>query len=152
MSRDGGRIVVATNRRARHDYEIVDTFEAGMVLTGSEVKSLRAKQLALKDAYADIIDGELWLVKARIAPYSYAREGGHDPDRNRKLLVHKRELARLIGTLAEQGLTLVPLQVYFVRGMAKVELALAKGRRRHDKRRDLRDREHRREMERGRRR
>lgn len=143
--------VIATNRKVRHDYEVLDTFEAGIVLTGSEVKSLRAKQLTLKDSYADIVRGELWLVNAHIAPYSYAREGGHDPERHRKLLVHRHELQRLVGKLAEQGLTLVPTQVYFSDGIAKVELALAKGRRRHDKRRELRDKEDRREMRRMRR-
>ncbi|MBT8196996.1 MAG: SsrA-binding protein SmpB [Acidimicrobiia bacterium] len=142
------RQVVATNRKARHDYEIIDTFEAGIVLTGSEVKSLRDKQLTLKDAYADIVRGELWLMNAHIAPYSYAREGGHDPERHRKLLVHRSELERLVGKLAEQGLTLIPTQVYFSDGLAKVELALAKGRKRHDKRRQLRDKEDRREMRR----
>lgn len=146
-----GRKVVATNRRARHNYDIVDTFEAGIVLRGSEVKSLRAGQVQLKDAYATIRRGELWLENAHIAPYSFASEGGHDPERPRKLLLHRREIDRLIGKVNEQGLTLIPLQVYFTSGKAKVELALAKGRRTHDKRRKLVEREQRREMDRAKR-
>ena len=143
-----GRKVVATNRRARHNYDIVDIFEAGIVLRGSEVKSLRAGQVQLKDAYATIRNGELWLENAHIAPYSFASGGGHDPERPRKLLLHRREIDRLIGKVNEQGLTLIPLQVYFTSGKAKVELALAKGRRTYDKRRKLAEREQRREMDR----
>jgi SsrA-binding protein len=146
-----GRRVVATNRRARHNYDIVDTFEAGLVLRGSEVKSLRAGQVQLKDAYATIRHGELWLENAHIAPYSFAADGGHDPERARKLLLHRREIDRLIGRVNEQGLTLVPLQVYFIEGRAKVELALAKGRRTHDKRRKIIEREQEREMQRAKR-
>lgn len=143
-----GRKVVATNRRARHNYDIVDIFEAGIVLRGSEVKSLRAGQVQLKDAYATIRDGELWLENAHIAPYSFASGGGHDPERPRKLLLHRREIDRLIGKVNEQGLTLIPLQVYFTSGKAKIELALAKGRRTYDKRRKLAEREQKREMDR----
>jgi SsrA-binding protein len=143
-----GRKVVATNRRARHNYDIVDIFEAGIVLRGSEVKSLRAGQVQLKDAYATIRNGELWLENTHIAPYSFASGGGHDPERPRKLLLHRREIDRLIGKVNEQGLTLIPLQVYFTSGKAKVELALAKGRRTYDKRRKLAEREQRREMDR----
>ena len=144
------RRVVATNRRARHNYEILDTFEAGMVLRGSEVKSLRAGQVQLKDAYATINRGEMWLENAHIAPYSYATGGGHDPERVRKLLLHRREIDRLTGKINEQGLTLVPLQIYFVHGLAKVEIALAKGRHTFDKRRKLIDRQQKREMDRAR--
>jgi len=143
-----GRKVVATNRRARHNYDIVDIFEAGIVLRGSEVKSLRAGQVQLKDAYATIRNGELWLENAHIAPYSFASGGGHDPERPRKLLLHRREIDRLIGKVNEQGLTLIPLQVYFTSGKAKIELALAKGRRTYDKRRKLAEREQKREMDR----
>jgi SsrA-binding protein len=125
--------VVATNRRARHDYAIVDTYEAGLVLLGSEVKSLREGHIQLKDSYATIEDGEAYLIGAHIAPYGYARDGGHEPERPRKLLLHKREIGRLAGTLAEKGLTLIPLQVYFKDGKAKVELAVAKGKRTVDK-------------------
>jgi SsrA-binding protein len=145
-----GRKVVATNRRARHNYEILDTFEAGMVLRGSEVKSLRAGQVQLKDAYATINRGELWLENAHIAPYSYATSGGHDPERARKLLLHRREIDRLTGKINEQGLTLVPLQIYFVHGLAKIEIALAKGRHTYDKRKKLVDRQQKREMDRAR--
>ncbi len=149
MSDESGRIkVVTTNRNARRNYEVVDTFEAGLVLLGSEVKSVRAGQMELKDSYGDIRKGEAYLVNAHIAPYDYAHEGGHDPERMRKLLLHRRQIDRLSGALAEKGLTLVPLRVYFKDGNAKVELALAKGKRTVDKRRSLRDREHQREMER----
>jgi SsrA-binding protein len=140
--------VVASNRRARHDYEILDTFECGIVLVGSEVKSLRAGQAQLKDAYASIRGTELWLDHLHIAPYRFAREGGHDPERSRKLLLHRREIERLIGKVNEGGLTLIPLSVYFSHGLAKVELALARGRRRYDKRQKIRERTERREMDR----
>lgn len=146
-----GRKVVATNRKARHDFEILDTFECGIVLRGSEVKSLRDAQVQLKDAYADIRDGEVWLERAHIAPYSFALGGGHDPERPRKLLLHRREIDRLVGKVNELGLTLVPLQIYFQEGKAKVELALAKGRRSYDKRQRIRERMERREMDRAKR-
>ena len=145
-----GHKVVATNRRARHNYDILDTFEAGMVLTGSEVKSLRAGQVQLKDAYGVLQGGELWLENAHIAPYSFALEGGHAPERKRKLLLHRREIDRLTGKINEQGLTLVPLQIYFVNGRAKIEIALAKGRHTYDKRRKLVERQQKREMDRAR--
>jgi SsrA-binding protein len=140
--------VVASNRRARRDYEIVDTIEAGLVLEGSEVKSLRAGNANLKDAFALLRGRELWLQNAHIAPYQFAREGGHEPERSRKLLLHRREIDRLAGIMAEKGLTLVPLSLYFRDGRAKVELALAKGRRSYDKRQAIRDREERRDMDR----
>lgn len=144
--------VVATNRRARHDYEIVDEWEAGLVLTGSEVKSLREGKANLKDSFGHLRDGELWLVGAYIAPYGYARDGGHDPERSRKLLLHRHELDRLTGSVAEKGLTLVPLRLYFKDGRAKVQIGLGKGKRTVDKRADLRKKEHDREMQRARRR
>ena len=147
-----GRKVVATNRKARHDFEIIDTFECGIILRGSEVKSLRDAQVQLKDAYADIRDGEVWLERVHIAPYGFAAGGGHEPERPRKLLLHRREIDRLIGKVNEVGLTLVPLQIYFKDGKAKVELALAKGRRSYDKRQKIRERMERREMERAKRR
>ncbi len=145
-----GRKVVATNRKARYNYEILDTFEAGIVLRGSEVKSLRDAQVQLKDSYASIRGGEVWLENAHIAPYSFAAEGGHDPERPRKLLLHRREIDRLFGRIKEEGLTLVPLQVYFVDGKAKVELGLGKGKRTRDKRRDIVARQQKREMDRAR--
>ncbi len=146
-----GQKVVARNRKARHDYEILDTFECGIVLRGSEVKSLRNSQVELKDSYADIRDGEVWLERAHIAPYGFSPGGGHDPERPRKLLLHRREIDRLIGKINEVGLTLIPLQVYFVKGKAKVEIALAKGRRTYDKRQRIRERMEKREMDRAKR-
>lgn len=142
------RKIVTTNRRARHDYDIIDTYEAGLVLEGSEVKSLREGKANLKDAFAHVKDGEAWLVGMYIAPYSFARGGGHDPERTRKLLLHRREIDQIAGKLAERGLTLVPLAVYFREGKAKVELGLAKGRRTVDKRRAIKEREQKREMDR----
>lgn len=138
--------VVATNRRARRNYSVLDTYEAGLVLLGSEVKSLREGKMELKDSYAHVQRGEAWLVGAHIAPYDFAHEGGHDPERERKLLLHRRQIDRIAGSLAEKGLTLVPLQVYFKDGKAKIELGLAKGKATVDKRRSLRDKEHQREM------
>lgn len=140
---------VATNRRAHHDFEILETFEAGLVLEGSEVKSLRDGKANLKDAFAQVKAGEVWLVGMYVAPYSFSRGGGHDPERTRKLLMQRREIDRMAGKLAEQGLTLVPLRLYFREGRAKVEIGLARGRRTVDKRQAIREREQRREMERG---
>lgn len=148
-SEDSGRIkVVATNRKARRNYSIIDTFEAGMALVGSEVKSLRDGRIDLKDSFAHIDGGEVFLSGCYIGPYEFARDGGHDPERHRKLLMHRREIDRVSGQLAEKGLTLVPLQVYFKDGKAKVELGLAKGRSTVDKRQSLKDREHKKEIER----
>jgi len=140
--------VVTVNRRARHDYEILETFEAGLELRGSEVKSLRAGQANLKDSYVQIRDGEAWLIGAHIAPYSFARAGGHDPERSRKLLLHRREIDRIAGKMAERGLTVVPLRIYFDHGLAKLEIGLARGKAQYDKRRALREKEQKREMER----
>ncbi len=131
----GTRQLVASNRRARHDYEILDTVECGLVLQGSEVKSLRAGRIALQDAYARIDDGELWLFGLHVPPYAQANGfGAHDPDRRRKLLVHRRQIDEWAGRAKQQSLTMVPLSIYFKDGLAKVELALAKGRRQYDKR------------------
>jgi SsrA-binding protein len=145
-----GRKVVATNRQARFNYEILDAFEAGIALRGSEVKSLRAGHVQLKDSYADIRNGEVWLVNAHISPYSFAENGGHDPERQRKLLLHRREIDRLFGRIREEGLTLVPILIYFTDGKAKVELGLGKGKRRHDKRQTIVERQQQREMARAR--
>jgi SsrA-binding protein len=139
--------LIAENRRARHEYQLLERFEAGIVLQGSEVKSLRNGSVQLKDAYAEVRDGELWLRNMHIAPYAPARDN-HDPERPRKLLLHRREIERLIGKTAERGLTIVPTRVYFSGPRAKVELALAKGKDVHDKRRSIKDREQKREMER----
>lgn len=139
---------IATNRRARHNYNIVDTVEAGMVLRGSEVKSLREGRANLKDGYGLIKDGEAWLIGVHIAPYSFSRDGGHQPERSRKLLMHKREIERLGAQMAEKGYALVPLRMYFRDGKAKVELGLGKGKARYDKRETLKRKQADREMER----
>jgi SsrA-binding protein len=144
----GGDRAVATNRRARHDFDILETFEAGIVLTGPEVKSLRAGRAALADAFARVHEDEVWLEGLHIPPYEPAAVRGYQPTRPRKLLLHRDQIARLVGKTAEQGLTLVPLKVYFTRGLAKVEVGLARGRRRYEKRQSIAEREHRREMER----
>ncbi len=149
--RSTGRKVVASNRRARRNFDILDTYECGITLTGSEVKSLRAGQVQLKDAYGDIRGNEIWLRNLHIAPYVFARDGGHDPERPRKLLLRRREINRLIGKVNEVGLTLVPLSIYFTHGLAKVELALARGRNTYDKRQAIKEREMQREMDRARR-
>ena len=138
---------IATNRQASFRFNLLDKFEAGIVLQGSEVKSLREGGVQLKDAYAEVRDGEVWLRNMHIAPYKPAREN-HEPDRPRKLLLHRREIERLIGQTAEKGQTLVPTRVYFKGSRAKVELALAKGKEKGDKRRDIADREAKRQMER----
>lgn len=151
MARSGeaGRVkVVASNRRARRNYTVVETVEAGLALLGSEVKSLRGGRLDLKDSYGAVRSGEVYLIGAYLAPYEYARDGGHDPERERKLLLHRREIDRIAGQIAEKGLTLVPLQVYFKDGKAKVELGLAKGKTTYDKRESIKERDHEREMDR----
>jgi SsrA-binding protein len=141
--------VVATNRRARFDYEIVDTWEAGIVLMGPEVKSLRDGRANLGDAFATVDRGEAWLEKLHISPYEPAtRANPADPQRRRKLLLHRREIDRLDGRIHEKGLTLIPLSVYFLHGRAKVELALARGKHRYDKRETIRRREQDRETRR----
>lgn len=140
--------VVASNRRARRNYTVVETMEAGLALLGSEVKSLREGRMDLKDSYAVVKGGEAFLVGAYIAPYEFARDGGHESERERKLLLHRREIDRIGGQIAEKGLTLVPLQVYFKEGRAKVELGLAKGKTTYDKRESIKERDHDREMER----
>jgi SsrA-binding protein len=138
--------VVATNRKARHEYLIEDTFEAGMVLTGSEIKSIRAGQVNLRDGYATIRNGEVWLLNAHIAPYHQASYENHEPRRERKLLMHRREINRLVGKLQEKGLTLVPLQIYLKNSRAKIELGVARGKKLHDKRDSMRERDDRRQM------
>ena len=140
--------VVASNRRARHDYEILDQVEAGVVLEGSEVKSLRDGKAQLKDSFAHIRDGEVFLVGVFIAPYTFSRGGGHEPERTRKLLLNRREIARLGARVAEQGLTLIPLDLHFRAGKVKVNLGLARGKNTIDKRDTLKERDQKREMER----
>ena len=143
-----GERPIATNRRARHEYEILETVEAGLVLRGTEVKSLRDGMVNFKDSYASIRNGEGWLLGCHINPYSQGTDANHDPERDRKLLLHKKEVARLGGKISEKGLTLVPLRLYFKGGRAKVEIGLARGKKLHDKRSALREREVRREMDR----
>jgi SsrA-binding protein len=140
--------IVAENRKARHDFLIVDQYEAGLVLTGTEVQSLRMGRANLKDSYAKVKDGEVWLYQVHISPYPFAYYNNHEALRVRKLLLHKREIARLYAKANEQGYTLVPLKLYFKAGKAKVTLALAKGKREFDKRQSIRDREQKREMDR----
>ena len=139
---------VATNRQAAFRYHLLEKWECGIQLQGSEVKSLRAGAVQLKDAYAELRDGEVWLQNMHIAPYKPAAADNHDPERPRKLLMHRREIERLVGKTAEKGLTLVPTRVYFKGPRAKVEIALARGKDVKDKRRSLKEREQKREIER----
>ena len=136
-NRGSGRKIIAQNRKARHDYAIVDTFEAGVVLTGTEVKSLRLGRASLVDGFATIDDGEIFLRNVHIPVYEQGSWTNHEPRRTRKLLLHRGEILRLIGKTKESGLTLVPLSLYFFNGKVKVELALAKGKKAYDKRQDL---------------
>ena len=140
--------LIAENRKARHEYHLLERHEAGLVLEGSEVKSLRAGQAELKRSFADIRDGELWLVGSHIAPYAQAGDRNHDPDRDRKLLLHRNEISSLIGKVQERGFTLVPTRLYFKNGRAKVEIALARGKDVRDKRRDISKRDAQRQIER----
>jgi SsrA-binding protein len=145
----GGTKLIASNRRARFDYDVLDSVEAGIVLTGSEVKSLRLGHVQLADAYAHEVAGELWLEGVHIAPYRFATDSGaHDPDRRRKLLLHRDEIDRLQAQVAQGRLTLVPLRLYFRDGRAKVELALGRGRRKRDQRQVLAERDSQREIDR----
>jgi SsrA-binding protein len=139
---------VATNRRASHTYELIERFECGIELVGSEVKSLREGKSQIGDAYAAIEDGEVWLRNAHIPPYDPASTANHDPERPRKLLLHRYEIDRLVGRMDRKGLTLVPTRIYFKGPRAKVELALARGKEGRDKRRDIADRESKRRIER----
>jgi len=147
MAGNGAEKLIVENRRARHEYNLLDRVEAGLALAGSEVKSLRQGHAILQRAYAEARDGELWLVGLHIPPYEQASQP-HDPDRDRKLLLHRREIDRLSSQVAEKGLTLVPTRLYFKNGRAKVELALARGKEGRDKRRDIADRESKRRIER----
>jgi len=140
--------ILSDNRRASHNYFLLERFEAGMALTGTEVKSARDGKIQLMDSYAEVRGREAWLVNAHISHYSHGNRENHDPVRDRKLLLHRREIARLLGRAVERGLTIIPLRVYLERGYAKVELALARGRRQWDKRRAIAEREARREEER----
>ena len=140
--------LIVDNRRARHDYHLLERVEAGLVLTGTEVKSLRDGRASLQQAYADVRNGEAWLVGAHISVYDQGNLANHDPDRDRKLLLHRRELDSLYGKVREKGLTLVPTRLYFKNGRAKVELALARGKEQRDKRSDIAKRDADRQIER----
>lgn len=139
---------VALNRKARHEFSIVETFEAGLVLTGTEIKSVRAGKVNISNAYARIEKGEAWLIGADIAPFEQGNRYNHDPKRSRKLLLHRREIDELLGRAQQKGQTIVPLRLYLSRGKAKVELGLARGKQLHDRRRDIADRESKRDIER----
>lgn len=140
--------IISTNRKARHDYFILDTYEAGIVLHGSEIKSIRAGQISIKQAYVRVDGEEAWLIDAHIAPYDQAGHFNHDPRRPRKLLLHKKEIYRLWDAIRQKGVTVIPLRVYLINGLAKVEIAVAKGKRQYDKRRTIRKRDTEREIER----
>lgn len=148
MAKSTGTKLITDNRRARHDYHLLERVEAGIALTGTEVKSLRAGHVVLQRAFADLRDGELYLVGAHIEEYAQGNLQNHDPDRDRKLLLHRREIDSLLGKVRERGLTLVPTRMYFKDGKVKVEIALAKGKESRDKRRDIAERDARRQMER----
>lgn len=148
MKKDGSdRLVAATNRQARHLYEITDVFEGGLVLTGSEVKSLRTGQANMRDAYVRIANGEAFLINCHISPYERGGYANHEPLRTRKVLLHKDQIVRLAGQTAQKGMTLVPLSIYFKKGRAKIEVGLAKGKKVHDKREAIRERTAKREVE-----
>ena len=141
MAKEKGRKLVASNRKARHDYFIEDVFEAGLVLVGTEVKSLRAGRASLVDGYASVNDGEAWLEGVHIPEYTAGTWTNHEPRRRRKLLLHAHEIARLATSTRENGLTIVPLALYFLDGRAKVEIAVARGKKNYDKRQTLRERQ-----------
>ena len=139
--REAARRVIAENRKARHDYHVLDTFEAGVALLGTEVKAIREGRVNLRDSYARVQDGEVWMMNVHISPYSHRGSAEHQEMRQRKLLLHRHEIRKMVGKVAEKGLTLVPLELYFKKGRVKVLLALAKGKQAHDKRETLRRRE-----------
>lgn len=140
--------VIVTNRKALYDYQIQDKYEAGITLLGTEVKSLRDGRANLKDSYAIIKDGEVFLLNCHISPYSHGNLQNHDPLRTRKLLLHKKEIEKLQGKITQQGLTLIPLKIYFKNGRAKVEIGIAKGKRQYEKRDSIKEKEAKREIER----
>lgn len=148
MAKERGRKLIAQNRKARHDWSVLDTYEAGIALTGTEVKSLRQGRASLVDAFATVDEGEVWLRNLHIPEYTEGTWTNHEPRRSRKLLLHRDEITRLVGKVKESGLSLVPLSMYFSDGKAKVELALSKGKKAHDKRHDLAKRDAEREIQR----
>ena len=148
MAKAKGEKLISDNRRARHDYHLLDRYEAGLVLTGTEVKALREGKATLQQAYAEVRDGEAWLVNAEIATYDQGNRANHEPTRPRKLLLHRKEIDRLYGQVREKGLTLVPTRLYFKDGRVKVELALARGKDVRDKRRTIAERDAQRQIDR----
>jgi SsrA-binding protein len=140
-AREAARRVIAENRKARHDYHVLDTWEAGLALLGTEVKAIREGRVNLRDSYARVDDGEVWMMNVHISPYSHRGYADHAEKRQRKLLLHEHEIRKLVGRTTEKGLTLVPLELYFKKGRVKVLLALAKGKQAHDKRETIRRRE-----------
>ena len=148
MSDNDGYKVLSDNRKARFLYDILETYEAGLQLMGTEVKSIRAGKVNLQDGYALIRNGEAWLINVHISPYTSSQYFNHDPRRTRKLLLHRQEIRKLIGKVEQQGLTLVPLKLYLKRGLVKISIGLAKGKKLHDKREDLKRRQDQREIQR----
>ncbi len=148
MVKNANHKVVSTNRKARHEYEILDTYEAGLVLTGSEIKSIRAGHVNIREGYIQPRDGELWLLNTHIASYDQAGIFGHDPLRPRKLLLHRKEIERITSRVQEKGLTIIPTVLYLSHGLAKLEIALARGKKQYDKRETLRERTSQRQIER----
>jgi SsrA-binding protein len=144
----GGIKVIAENRKARHDYFVEERYEAGIILTGTEIKSIRAARVNLKDSYAEIVNGEVWLNQMHISPYEQGNRFNHDPLRKRKLLLNRSEINKLLGKVQQQGMTLIPLKIYLKQGLAKIELGLCKGKKSYDKRDDLANRDAKRQMER----
>ena len=140
-AREQARRVIAENRKARHDYHVLDTFEAGVALLGTEVKAIREGRVNLRDSYARIDNGEVWMMNVHISPYSHRGSAAHEELRQRKLLLHRDEIRKMVGKVAEKGLTLVPLELYFKNGRVKVQLGLAKGKQAHDKRETIKKRE-----------
>lgn len=144
----GGIKVIAENRKARHDYFVEERYEAGIILTGTEIKSIRAGRVNLKDSYAEISGGELWLTQMHISPYEQGNRFNHEPLRKRKLLLNRKEIAKLTGEVQQQGMTLIPLKIYLKQGLAKIDLGLCKGKKNYDKRDDIAKRDAKRDMER----
>jgi len=140
--------VIAENRKARYEYFVEEKYEAGIILTGTEIKSIRAGRVNLKDSYAEVIQGEIWLNQMHISPYDQGNRFNHDPLRRRKLLLNRPEIAKMIGKVQQQGMTLIPLKIYLKQGLAKIELGLCKGKKNYDKRDDLANRDAKRQMER----
>ena len=148
QTNEDGIKIIAQNRRARHDYDLLERFEAGLVLTGTEIKSIRDHKVSLQNSFVQVRNGEAWLVDANIAPYVHGNRENHEPTRPRKLLLHRREIGKLMDAVATKGITLIPLRVYLKKGRAKLEFAIARGKKLYDKRQDLARQDARRQVER----